>query len=266
VKTINGTLRLAKALLWRSRRQQGRRILLYPLGYAALILGVWLVAVYTPGILTGVTQRALERSAALRFGNVPGRVGIALVMMFMEGPYLVALFSSVAAASIAQSCVTVERSRGGLELLVSAPYSHREIFSALLLQSIGLTAATWLMLAVGFLGTTTVGLMLLGSTVHWTSAQIGLALIMPLPLAVWSNLIALLLAVRFPRATSQGTIGMTRIIAVQPAFLFLLAGNFRPDIDPMRLAEIALLSGVMGTLLVATVLFRRFRLDALLAG
>jgi len=267
MRTVARGLRLAGALWWRSRRQHGGRLLLYPLGYTALMLGFWLVALYVPGVLTGTTQRALARSAELHFGAVPGRGGLALAMMFLQGPYLVALFSSLSAVTMTQGSVASEAARGGLELLAAAPISARELYVGLLAHALALAAVIWLGMVVGFLCSTAAGLMLLGASVHFTNAQLGLALAMPLPMGLWSSLIALALALRFPRlAGGQGSLGLSRVIALQPSLLLLVMINFRPDLDPLRLALGALGLGLAGAVATGLLLGRGFRFESFLTA
>lgn len=225
-----------------------------------------LTAIHVPGLLTGPTRSALRRSVELHFESAPGGAGLALALLLLHGPYLVALFAGFTGASVAQNAIGSEAARGGLELLLSSTYRIREIFAALLLSSLALTLVAWAVLAVGTVGVAAGVLTVLDASFSLPRSYLVLGLLLPLPMAFWANLIALFAALRFPRLTqfATGTTNALQFVAVVPALVLFLLVNLRPDVDPVWFAGTAIVLALLGSVLGGLLLGRSFRPDLIL--
>jgi len=259
---------LAGVLIWRSYREQRAKLFLLPLAFAGLIALFTLVAFYVPGILTGTTRLALRRAAELYFPTIAdSRAALALAMLFIQGPFFAALFASLTGAMTAQAAVGSEAARGGFELLLSAPYRPREIFVAMLAASLAITLTSWAVLMLAMMGIVALALSLVGSRPVLSTGFLVLAFLLPLPMALWANLIGLAFALMFPRL-AQARIGtstsLVQLVAILPGLILLLLATVRPDINLAAAAGIAIALALAGVAAGLTVLRRWFRPGALL--
>lgn len=264
----NSVSRLVGALLWRSAREQGIRLVLLPLGFAVFLLVITLTAFYVPNLLTGPTRSALERGAAVWFGDVEGRAGLALAVLLQQGPYLLGLFASFLGASNAQALLGAEVSRGGVEGILSLPYRVRDLFAALLVTAFALTALQWAVLAVATLGLAAVTLAMLGASFELPAGYVTLALGVPLALALWANMLGMILSVLAPGISQvrTGATNLVQTIAMLPAVIMVIVVSVRPELNLTWLAGGALAVGMMGTAVSAGVLARFFRPETLLSS
>jgi len=258
--------RLCWALLWRVTRDQREKLVVAPLGYGILALAIMLAPVYLPG--GGATERLREGLGVL-VGPLPDDpLAVALALVVVQGPYLVGVLASVAGAVLAQATVTSEATRGGLELLLSAPYRPREVFAAFLASSFLLVALSWAVLTAVAIGLPILGLNWLGAP-PIPSFYLGIALFVPLPMALWADLIASTVALAFPslgllRVGTATTLG--QFLAIAPALGSLLFVTLRPEMHPAKLGGAALLLGVGAVALGLALFARAFRVEALLEG
>ncbi|MCS7173949.1 MAG: hypothetical protein N0A24_11380 [Armatimonadetes bacterium] len=259
--------RLCGALLWRVVRDQRQRLLLAPLGYGILALTVMLLPVYLPG--GPQTAGRLREGLGILIGPLPDHpLAVALALVVVQGPYLVGVLASVAGAVLSQATVTSETARGGLELLLSAPYRPREVFAAFLVSSFLLVVFSWAVLTAVAIGLPLLMLAWLGAP-RIPSFYVGIALFVPLPMALWADLIASAVTLAFPslgllRVGTGSTLGSS--LAIAPAMGALLFVTIRPEVHPAKMGGVALLLG-LGAVGLGLVLFSRvFRVGALLEG
>jgi len=260
-------VRLCGALLWRAGRDQRARLVLTPLLLSLLCLGIVLAPIYLPD--GRQTTEGLRQALGLLIGSLPeDRVGVAAALLLVQGPYLVGILSAVVGARTAEATIGAEAVRGGLELLLAAPYRPAEVFAALLGSSFVLTALAW-----GILTGVAVGLpalwLLLRHGVSVPGPYLGIALFTSLPMALWANLIALSVALLFPSVglprvgTSASLAQFVAILPAMGAFLFV---TVRPDVHPATVGTVALVVGALGLGVGTGLLARWFRPEVLLEG
>ncbi len=259
--------RLCGALLWRVARDQGGKLVLAPMGYGVLALLTMLAPVYLPG--SGHVTERLREGLGLLVGPLPDDpLVVALALVVVQGPYLVGVLAAVAGAVLSQATVSSELARGGLELLLSAPYRPREVFAAFLGSAFVLVVLSWAVLTAVAIGLPVIGLRWLGAPqIPWF--YLGIALFVPLPMALWADLIASVFALAFPSFTPLRvgtTSSLGQFVAIAPALGALLFITVRPDVHPAKVGGIALLLGVGGVMLGLTLLARVFRVEVLLEG
>ncbi|WP_406169757.1 hypothetical protein [Streptomyces sp. NBC_00996] len=242
---------LTHALLWRLLHE-GRRHLLGPLlPFVAVLALMLLTSLRGSGAINGAGS-FLDVAARYTSGGHALTVGILLTM----GPALAALFNSVSVTRAVQGLVGAEVTRGGLEELLSAPYTPRRITTAVLgymaAAATGFWAAYMAIVAVAtFLVVATTSAQL-----HLSAAYTTLSLLFPLLIALTSGSLALLVSLLFPRLTqiggaaglSGGNLG--NLVAMLPAVgsLFVLTYGL-PRLGAARL----LLAAGGGTFLIAVV-------------
>lgn len=259
-------VRLCGALLWRAAQDQRARLVLAPLLLSLLGLGIMLAPVYLPDGRR--TAEGLQQALGLLVGPLPDdRLGVAAALILVQGPYLVGILSAVTGARTAEATVGAEAVRGGLELLLAAPYRPAEVFAALLGSSFALTALAW-----GILTAVAVGLPALWLLQHGVSVPVpylGIALFTSLPMALWANLIAFSIALLFPGVglprvgTSASLAQFAAILPAVGAFLFVAV---RPDVHPATIGVVALVAGALGLGVGTLLLARWFRPEVLLSG
>ncbi|MDR5710404.1 MAG: hypothetical protein QN140_11355 [Armatimonadota bacterium] len=260
-------VRLCGALLWRVVRDQRGKLVLAPLGYGLLALAIMLAPIYLPE--GGATALRLREGLGMLVGPLPDHsLAVALAVVVVQGPYLVGVLASVAGAVLAQVTVTSEMARGGLELLLSAPYRPREVFAAFLASSFLLVAFSWAVLTAVAIGLPVLGLAWLGAP-QIPSFYVGIALFVPLPLSLWADLIASAVTLAFPslgllRVGTGSTLG--QFLAIAPAMGALLFITIRPDVHPAKLGGAALLLGLGAVGLGLALFSRAFRVEVLLEG
>lgn len=264
---IRAILQLTSALTFRGFREQGRWIMLNPLLLAVFFVFLVAAALYFPRILTGPTRHAID-IGALQYGQAGSQSAIALAIVLNQAPYFVALIGALVGSNLAQNMVGQESTRGGIELLLSGPYSLAEVLSGILLVSFVLTAINWLGLSVAGVVGSAVLLHVLHVSLPALGSRLLVLLLFPLPLAYLSNLIGVILAIVFPQAAQirTGGFNLFQLIAVFPALAVMLIANFWPALDPISLAVGAMSAGLAGSVLAMAVVGRIFDPSSLLAS
>jgi hypothetical protein len=265
----HGTWHLARALCWRSQREQGwLRLLLVPLGFGALLVAVGAISFYVPGVLTGPTRAALKQLGTKYFGSVTSDERLALAFLLLQAPALLALAASMTAASIAQNSVGTEAARGTLEQLAGAPVTMRSLFEAVLTSVFVLTVQSWLLLACTTLGVAAGGVLLLGGALHLPASYWLWAIALPVPLALWASAISLYLSFRFPSLLEArtGTINVGLIVPMLPAVSVLLLATLRRDIPGFGLSIGTMIVSLVGTAICVVLVGHRFRTETVLAS
>ncbi|GAA5199207.1 hypothetical protein GCM10023322_74310 [Rugosimonospora acidiphila] len=191
---------LLGALLWRLRRERLRYLALALIPFAATTA----LTIVLPTVTGGAGVNGVDRIGGfgLRYGTHAGTLAVSIVLMIAPG--LVALFSAIGVASIIRNLVGGEASRGGLEELLATPHSPAAIATALLSVAAGLATTLWA--AMTALGALAVALTVLASRDSATvsGAYLAVALILPL-LAAWAGAgLSLMVNLLFPRLAQLG--------------------------------------------------------------
>ena len=192
---------LLAALAWRGRRE-GLPYVFIPVGLFAALVAL-LFGVASSGQVNGAQQMA---NFAERYGAHGSLVIVGLGLLL--GPGLVALFTTISVAMLVRNLIGSEASRGGLELLLAAPYRPRTIMTALLGYAAVVATAYWALMT----GLAAVALAVVcaadGASVTLTGSYLAAALPVPLlggwaaaALAVGVNLL-------YPRLAQVGSYGI----------------------------------------------------------
>ncbi|MBE3551037.1 MAG: hypothetical protein IMX03_07430 [Brockia lithotrophica] len=257
---------MLRAYTWRTWREGGRTLLIISLLFSVLLVAVVLMIFYIPNLLTSSTRQSLEFYSRHYFGSLPdSRLAWAAAFLIIEGPFLVAVFTSFTAANIPLNIIGGEINRGTMELLLAAPIRLRTLVLAMLAASLSFAVASWAVLSfvtlvLSFFTLWGMGVsQLMPEPTYWESA-----FLLPLSLAVLAGLLSVLLLLLFPslarfRTGMLVTQNPVVVIAVSPALFSLLAIVLRPDVSPARVASFAIvgsliLSGLL--VLVAPLLVR----------
>lgn len=263
------TLRVARALCWRNRREQGwLRLVVVPVAFGALLVGIGAVAFYVPGVLTGPTRNALASLGSQYFGAAHNNTRLALAFIILQAPSLLALAASMTAASIAQNAVGTESARGSLEVLASGPVTMRSLFNAVLSSVFVLTVQSWFLLAFATLGVAAGGLIALGGTVHLPASYWVFAVVLPVPLALFAAAISLYLSFAFPAFLElrAGTMNVGLFVPMLPAIAVMLLTTLRRDIPSLNLCVGVMAVSIVGTAICTALVGRRFRTETVLAS
>ncbi|MFD1674525.1 hypothetical protein [Alicyclobacillus fodiniaquatilis] len=264
---VKSAWRLGTGLFWRNVRGQRKRLLITPLLIIGILLMIPLSVLYAPGLVTPQTIPRLEQMANLSLGVHGGREALFAASLFGMGPYLIALLMSNMASSNAQGSFATEAAQGSLELLFSAPYRASEIFAGILLSSLFLTFSMCLIIAICTYGIA-VGFMLgAGIAVPWSPNDIVFILLMPFALSMCSALISLFISLLFPRAVkvrTGGTNNLAQLLSMIPSFAFFILIPLRPGLNLTDMSMIALLVGLIGSLVIVWFFGRWFRPELVL--
>jgi hypothetical protein len=176
----------------------------------------------------------MERVARAHYPGVSGNAALAMAMLTVQAPHLIAAVSASIASSIAVSSFGAESSRGGLEGLLAGPYRTREVVYAVGLTSFALSFFSWMMLTVGTVAIAVVFLALTGVPVHEAVSGFRDGMLLPLPLTLWGAIIGVIAVMLFPRL-AQMRLGsnnsLIQVFAMLPAFILLFVGISRPKLS-----------------------------------
>lgn len=219
------SIRLASAFAWRTRRE-GLRYLL--VGFAPFALVVAVLAIL-PSVTggKGIHGAGDAMAVSVRYGSSSLAVGLLLTI----APGLVAVFGGIGIARVARGFTGAEVSRGGMELLLAAPYAPGEIAAAVLGYLLGAALTFW----AGLTGMSALALAGLavtsGGHLTLTGGYLLEALVLPLLALCASSGLALAANLLFPRLTQvQLGVGINlaggsldHLVSVLPAIALLLA-------------------------------------------
>lgn len=254
---------LTCALIWRGVREQGFRLWLFPCLVGGLLLGSMVLVATDSRVLTGFSYQILELTIEGHFGQQPdSNITMALVLGLTQGPYLVALIGALMASSFACAAFGSEASRGGLELMMSAPFRARDIFLALIAYVSILSAGVWSILIWILLFLMTIAIAILQPGVMPGVLYILAAGLMPLPVVLWASLIAVSIVSYFPRFADirAGTTGnFVQLVSILPSLFIFLIVNLLADIAPVYLITCALGIGIAGSVSTAYFLIRGYK-------
>lgn len=263
-----GTTRgLASTLIWSELRGLGWQLFVFPIGLGVLFLGMLLLPSNVSQGLDPASIDALETQVEHYFGNVEGEGRLMLALFFVQGPLLIAMFTAILGIMVVQTGVGKRIQDGELELLLSGPYSSNQVFLGLVAGSIGLTLLATASLIVIAMGGGVALLMSSGVTLSGgVLTLIVLTLVLPIPMAMWASLVAILVYLRWPDTSMNGTGpgNLVILLAVLPSIAAVVGINAVPSLDPM-LGAVGLLAVTTAALGIGFVSIRRwFRADRLL--
>jgi ethanolamine transporter len=239
VSETPGWQTLARAIVWSEIRGRGWRLFAIPLGAGALFLGLLAITALSPDVLTGATRSALAAQAERYFTDVGSDTALLLAMLVVQGPFFVAMIGAVLSILVTQTGVGQRLSAGELELLLSGPYSDREVFVALVGGSFVLALLVVGVLAAIAFGGTAVALAWAGVSLTPSAIRLfATGLLTPIPLTLWATFVAVVVYLRFPETPVNGTEPGNLVIqlGVIPAVLLVVLPTAVPSIDPVLLS------------------------------
>jgi hypothetical protein len=195
---------LIGALAWRAR-QEGLRYLLAPIGMFAVVLAIPIgLSAAAP---QDVNSGQVMAQFAERYGAHADAVTLGIGLLL--GPGLVALFCSLSVIMLVRNLVGSEASRGGLEALLTAPYTPATVMRALLGYVGAIAVLYWAVLTLLVtLALAIVTWSVNGASVSLTASYLIAALAVPL-LAAWAATgLALLVHLLYPRLAQAGSYGI----------------------------------------------------------
>jgi|AntRauMinimDraft_4_1070384.scaffolds.fasta_scaffold00015_12 ethanolamine transporter len=230
---------LARAIVWSELRGRGWRLFTFPVGAGLLFLGLLGATAVSPDVLTGTTREALAAQAGQYFTGMDSDTALLLAMLVIQGPYFIAMTGAVLSVLVTQTGVGQRLAAGELELLLSGPYREREVFVALVAGSFALS-----LLMIGVLLAMALGgsaLILAWADVSLTTDAVrllGTGLLTPIPLALWTTFLAVVVYLRFPDTPVNGTEpGNLLILAgILPAVSLIVLPTAVPSVDPFLLS------------------------------
>lgn len=256
------------ALFWRARRVVGKKLVIVPALSGVGLLILTSVALTFPGILTPSTRAALEESAGSVLGVDSTPEGLALSLLVVQGPYLMAMFASMVAVSQASDLLVADVESGGFEQLLAAPIERRQLVAASMGVALCISVIGWLVMTAVVLG----GAIAILNVTAQTSISLGwdywvAALWVPLPLMLFATVIGAIVTLRLPRLARLriGLAGnVTQLVALAPALTLFMLVNFVPDLPIVTVAVAATVGSVTVAAIAAAGLAQTMRTAALL--
>lgn len=234
-------LHLAELLLWKHYRGRGRKIFLFPVLMALFFSTIVIGTSFSPDALTPATQQSIDRLVSMYFVDVDGTIAYALALFLLQGPYLLAVFAGMIGVRAGNKVASELISSGRFELLLSAPYDDKNVFHALLTGTTVLT-----LLQLGAFAAIAIGgplAFLFVSGVEVTAEVNNLLLVaflLPLPIAVWANLIAILGSLGVGGEWVEGVDDALSLIGIAPGLLLVLTVTIWPEVNLVALSVFAL--------------------------
>ena len=144
--------RLWRAQLWRTGEVGLGRAAAFAMLGGLVITAFGLLARFAPGALTSATRRGLEASAESRFPSAESSAAaLALALLWIQGPALLVLFSSMPVSNFAAALGGAEVGEGKAEYLLAWGWSPREIGLATMLTVCTRSLLIYLCMAVAWL-------------------------------------------------------------------------------------------------------------------
>jgi len=229
---------LSRAMIDVEVEARNRWLVLYPVGFGLLFVAVAAIAATQPEALTGTTLDSLEATLDRYFTSVSGpRIAIALVVV--QAPVLIAIFAAVVAVPTARSLAGRRAASGEFENLLASPYTHGEVFAALVVTSFVLALIQTMVLAVIAVGGA--WLVLLAAGAQFTLAMgpvVYAPYLVPVSVALWAALVATVIYLAFPETalSGTGTGNALLLVAFLPAFALLGLTTVAPGVSPLLVA------------------------------
>lgn len=227
-----GLIDLSEALVWQQLRSRRLKLFAMPLFLALVFGGITVVSIRSPGAVTPTTRQSVQRLVELYFGDLNGEYVFALALFLIQGPYLLATFSSVLGVNTGQRMAGKLISSGQFELLLSSPYHERRVFNSLLVSTTLVTLLQVFVFGVIALGIPIVALLAIGAKL---GAQLNAALlpafILPLPTAIWANLVVILGSMGIGGDLSDGMEDLFSVVGIIPGLGLTVLVNLFPNLN-----------------------------------
>ncbi|MDP8987778.1 MAG: hypothetical protein M3N11_05450 [Actinomycetota bacterium] len=221
-----------------------------------VITAFGLLARFAPGALTSATRHGLEASAQSRFPFAESpEAALALALLWIQGPALLVLFSSMPVSNFAAALSTAEVSEGKAEYLLAWGFSPRQIALATMLTVCTRSLFVYLCMAAAWLTSAAALSWLVLSadldTLPWRDS-LTFTLCGAL-LALWTSSVVSLSSVRWPTVSSARFGSATGIstLGALPGLLVLAAMTLIAGDDLRRV--VVTLSGLSILVMMAAV-------------
>jgi hypothetical protein len=239
-----------------------------PIGLVAVSVAFVLCALYFPGILTGPTQSSLAQMADLHASTMgDSNVGRAWAALYLQAPYLLTFLSSLYVVTLLSSSLMAETHKGGIEMLLAEPYSPRQIVAAFFWNSVLISFVVWTVTGVLFAIAAVILTKMLGLTPPQDVTALALTVMLPLAGMLWAAQIVMVVHLLFPKmsAVQVGTgRGLLNYAATSPTIAVFMLITFVPSLEAVTVASGFLISGLIGAIVISSVLSRAFRPEVLL--
>jgi ethanolamine transporter len=233
---------LSEALVWQQLRARGAKMFMMPVFMAVVFAGVSVVSILSPGTITATTQNSLQQIVQQYFGDLESPYTLAIALFLIQGPYLLATFSGVLGVNAGQRLSSELISSGQFELLLTSPYHARQVFVALLLGTTLLTLLHTAVFGAIAIGVPLVMLLSVGAELGvQVNGILYLAFILPLPTAIWANLVVILGSMGFFGDLLEGAEDVFGILGIAPGICLLLLINFFPQFNLVVMAVVSVL-------------------------
>lgn len=260
---------LWRAQLWRTGQVGLGRATAFAMLGGLVITAFGVLARFAPGALTSATRRGLEASAQARFPFAEGSAeALALALLWIQGPALLVLFSSMPVSNFAAALSTAEVSEGKAEYLLAWGWSPREIALATALTVCTRSVVIYVCMAAAWLVS--------AAALSWAvlSADLG-----ALPwrdsltftlcgglLSLWTSSVVSLSAVRWPTVSSARFGSATGIstLGALPGLLVLAAMTMIGGDELLRTVVVLSALSIVVMMLVVVWLARGVTRSALL--
>ncbi|NMP24335.1 hypothetical protein [Sulfobacillus harzensis] len=248
--------------LWRITWQEiGGRFWVYPTVMVAVIVFATVMTYVSPNSLSSGTVPLLRAWSRHVVTVGSTRWVLADLMLMGVGPYLVGVATALSGAMNTLGLFAEKTMTARLEWFLSAPISTGEFLLSVLGTALGLTLASW-----GILATVLAMFVLILSQLNALVVQVPaswwvLISLMPLTLGLWSSLIALPLGILFPGLSRlrTGSGNILQLLAVLPAISALVWGTTQTHTSLGHVAWIVSGLSLIATVVTLVVILRVFK-------
>ncbi|MGW1072032.1 hypothetical protein [Streptomyces sp. NPDC002537] len=221
---------LARALVSRTWRHQGRQITLIPLGagLALVLLLLALPRVCPEGIHGSATAASTDLAAVT---GLHSATGAALSTALLSAPSLLGVAAALITLSISRAVVAGDLTSGVMEALLATPVRLRRVFLAYTATALAASLLAWLTLVVAFTGPAWAVLTVGGGRVHLTTGYVLLGVLVPAGSMLWAAAVTVFTGFLYPaglRVTAGLNGGPVRAAALLPALGTTLAVSLAP--------------------------------------
>ncbi|GGN94149.1 MULTISPECIES: hypothetical protein [Haloarcula] len=223
---------LSEALVWQQLNSRRLKLFAMPLFLAVVFGGITVVSISSPGAVTPTTRQSVQRLVELYFGELNSEYAFALALFLIQGPYLLATFSSVLGVNTGQRMAGKLISSGQFELLLSSPYHERQVFNSLLLSTTLVTLLQVFAFALVALGIPIAVLVSIGAELGaQLNATLLPAFLLPLPTAIWANLVVILGSMGIGGNLSDGVQELFSVVGIVPGLGLTVLVNLFPNLN-----------------------------------
>jgi hypothetical protein len=260
--------RLVRAQFWRLRRDGAVYLYASVVPFVVVVGLLITLSEIKGGSILNNPQGSVD--IGRRYGATEDSLEVGLLLLML--PSLIATMTAVGAAAITRNLVGAETVRGGLEELLSAPYTPADVAGASLTFVFAIVTALWAAQSALAALALTVVCLVHHVSVHPNAGYLAMSLLVPL-LASWCGAgLSLLINLLFPRLAVPGRLGLGRsgssvgdLLSVLPALgALVLIGTSLDSLGSIRILSIVGGSTALVTVLSVGGVARWFHPDAVL--